>query len=117
MAESSFIFLSQENVIESGGLDMRKAMADVEEVLVMRHRGECIVPHKVVLRKGTQEEESVSGRINALPGYLGGDRDIAGVKWVASFVDNPVMKLRGDTGRLRRARNSCQDIASWKQPP
>jgi len=70
-------------------MDMIKAISDVEKVLVMRHKGECIVPHKVVLRKGTQEEESITGRINALPGYLGNDKDIGGIKWVASFVGNP----------------------------
>jgi ornithine cyclodeaminase len=76
-------------VKKSGGMDMIKAISDVEKVLIMRHKGECIVPHKVVLRKGTQEEESITGRINALPGYLGNDKDIGGIKWVASFVGNP----------------------------
>ena len=89
MSNVSFTYLSQEDVIKSGGLDMLKTISDVEEVLIMRHRGECVVPHKVVLRKGTQEEESVTGRINALPGYLGKDKDIGGIKWVASFVNNP----------------------------
>lgn len=89
MSNVNFTYLSQEDVVKSGGLDMLKTISDVEEVLIMRHRGECIVPHKVVLRKGTQEEESVTGRINALPGYLGKDKDIGGIKWVASFVNNP----------------------------
>ena len=89
MSNVNLTYLSHEDVIKSGGLDMLKAISDVEEVLVMRLRGECIVPHKVVLRKGTQEEESVTGRINALPGYLGKDKDIGGIKWVASFVNNP----------------------------
>ena len=89
MSNVNFTYLSHEDVVKSGGLDMLKAISDVEEVLIMRHRGECIVPHKVVLRKGTQEEESVTGRINALPGYLGKDKDIGGIKWVASFVNNP----------------------------
>jgi N-[(2S)-2-amino-2-carboxyethyl]-L-glutamate dehydrogenase len=89
MSDVSFTYLSQEDVVKSGGLDMLKTISDVEEVLIMRHRGECIVPHKVVLRKGTQEEESVTGRINALPGYLGKDMNIGGIKWVSSFIHNP----------------------------
>ncbi|VUT23779.1 MAG: Alanine dehydrogenase [Candidatus Methanolliviera sp. GoM_asphalt] len=89
MSKVSFIYLSQEEVVKSGGTDMLKTISDVEEVLVMRHKGECIVPHKVVLRKGTQEEESVTGRVNALPGYIGKDKNIGGIKWVASFVQNP----------------------------
>ncbi len=89
MNKVSFIYLSQEDVKKSGGMDMAQTIRDIEDVLVMRHNGECVVPHKVVLRKGTQGEESVSGRINALPGYLGGDKNIGGIKWVASFVQNP----------------------------
>ena len=89
MSNVNFTYLSHEDVVKSGGLDILKTISDVEEVLIMRHRGECIVPHKVVLRKGTQEEESVTGRINALPGYLGKDKDIGGIKWVASFINNP----------------------------
>lgn len=89
MSDVSFTYLSQEDVVKSDGLDMVKAIGDVEEVLIMRHRRECVVPHKVVLRKGTQEEESITGRINALPGYLGKDINIGGIKWVASFVNNP----------------------------
>jgi len=52
MSKVSFIYLSQEEVKKSGGMDMIKAISDVEKVLVMRHKGECIVPHKVVLRTG-----------------------------------------------------------------
>lgn len=89
MSTINFIYLSHEDVMKSGGLDMLETINDVEKVLIMRYHGECIVPHKVVLRKGTQEEESITGRINALPGYLGGDTDIGGLKWVASFVNNP----------------------------
>lgn len=48
MSKVRFIYLSQEEVKRSGGMDMIKAISDVEKVLVVRHKGECVVPHKVV---------------------------------------------------------------------
>ncbi|PXF61662.1 MAG: hypothetical protein C4B59_03695 [Candidatus Methanogaster sp.] len=51
MNKVSFIYLSQEDVKKSGGMDMAQTIRDIEDVLVMRHSGECVVPHKVVLRK------------------------------------------------------------------
>ncbi len=63
MGDASFSYLPQEDVVKSGGLDMMKAISDVAEVLIMRHRKECIVPRKAVLRKRSREEESISGRM------------------------------------------------------
>lgn len=79
---------------------MVQTIRDIEDVLVMRHNGECVVPHKVVLRKGTQAEESVSGRINALPGYLGGDKNIGGMKWVGGKLRSEPVQTRTATFHL-----------------
>ncbi len=48
MSTVNFIYLSHEDVIKSGGLDMLKTISDVDDVLITRQKGECIVPHKVV---------------------------------------------------------------------
>ena len=32
----------------------------------------------------TVEDENVLGRINAMPGYIGGEYDMAGIKWIGS---------------------------------
>ncbi|MBE7062304.1 MAG: ornithine cyclodeaminase family protein [Ruminococcaceae bacterium] len=36
----------------------------------------------------TVEDENTLGRINAMPGYIGGEYDIAGIKWIGSGPQN-----------------------------
>jgi len=61
---------------------------DVLEVVgrayLLHAAGASSLPHSVFLRF----PENASARIIALPGYLGGDFDTAGVKWIASFPQN-----------------------------
>jgi len=83
-------YLTQEEVIQAGGFDMALTMEAVEEVFSLFAQGECILPSKVVLRWGDAESERTTrGHINAMPGYIGGDYDMAGQKWAAGFYQNP----------------------------
>jgi ornithine cyclodeaminase len=86
-----FRYLSQEEVIKAGGLDMSIAMDAVEDVFALFGRGECILPSKVVLRWGEKGSElTTRGHMNAMPGYVGGQYDMAGQKWGGGFYRNPV---------------------------
>lgn len=79
-----FLYLTQEEVI-STGVDMASFVEIEEEHFSLHDKGKIVLPHKVVL----DLDERKRGRINALPAYVGGDVDVCGVKWVASFPNNP----------------------------
>jgi ornithine cyclodeaminase len=84
-----FLYLSQEDVIAAGGLDMEKTMQAIETSFRLHASGETILPPKPVLRWGGPETEETIGRIMAMPAYLGGDLRIAGIKWIPSAPQNP----------------------------
>lgn len=85
-----FLYLSQEDVIAAGGLEMAETVKTIEKSFTLHALGETILPHKPVLRWGGPESEEVTGRIMAMPAYLGGDLQIAGIKWIPSKPSNPV---------------------------
>jgi ornithine cyclodeaminase len=81
-------FLTQEEVSACGGGDMSIVLAAVEEALACHARGDCVLPQKTVVRWGDVASEVTRGRINAMPGYVGGPFDVAGIKWIGSFPAN-----------------------------
>lgn len=79
------LFLNNKAMVAAGVEDMVAAMEDVEQVYSLTQKDENINPGKCVLRWGkTVEDENVMGRINAMPGYVGGKYDMAGIKWIGS---------------------------------
>jgi len=81
----NLLFMNNRTMEESGVLDMRAAMRDVERVYMLNTQGDVINPGKCVLRWGkTVEDENFLGRINAMPGYVGGEYGMAGIKWIGS---------------------------------
>lgn len=83
------LYLNRDEVIELGGEDMTLAVADMESLLALREQGDVRVPDKVSMNFGkTIAEEKTMGRINAMPGYVGGDYHMAGMKWVGSNPGN-----------------------------
>jgi N-[(2S)-2-amino-2-carboxyethyl]-L-glutamate dehydrogenase len=83
------LFLSQQDVIDAGGKDMRAAIADVSLALSLFDKGDCVLPTKTSLRWGNEESEIETGRINAMPGYIGGSVKMAGIKWLGGSPANP----------------------------
>ena len=81
-------YLSLEDSIKAGATDMAKAIADVEKVLSLEDMGKVLHPHKTAMRWGDEASEYEFGRINCMPGYVGGDVDMAGIKWIGSAPKN-----------------------------
>ena len=85
----SILYLNRDEVVALGGEDMTLAVRDMEKLLVLREQGEVRVPDKVSMNFGkTIAEEKIYGRINAMPGFVGGDVQMAGIKWVGSNPGN-----------------------------
>ncbi len=83
------LFLSQEDVIAAGGLNMAAAVADLEEVFQLHAGGDYVLPEKIVLHWEEPESDELENHINTMPGYIGGRFDVAGLKTIASFPRNP----------------------------
>ena len=87
------LYLSGKDLETLGAMDMKLALEDVEEALKLKYLGDVILPGKTSMGFGKSiAEESTKGRINAMPAYLGGRFDIAGIKWIGS---NPLNAEKG----------------------
>ena len=87
MNNVNFLYLSLEEVVALGGYDMQLAVNDIERVVSLHDNNEAVVPSKVVLKQGA--DENFYGRINGMPGYIGGEYNMMGIKWIGSNPDNP----------------------------
>lgn len=85
----NLLFLNNADMDRLGAGDMQAAIHDVERAYVLVEQGDVLVPGKCVMRWGsTPEDENVLGRINAMPGYIGGEYNMAGIKWIGSGPQN-----------------------------
>lgn len=81
----NILFLNNKAMDRCGTVDMAAVIRDVEQVYRLTDKGDIIAPGKCVMRWGqTVEDENTMGRINAMPGYIGGEYDMAGIKWIGS---------------------------------
>lgn len=78
------LYLSQEDLLKSGCLDMRMAMEAAESAMLAFREDKILFPEKIVqiFNQDTQE------RINCLPATLLPEK-ICGMKWVSVFPGNP----------------------------
>ncbi len=78
-------YLSQEDLLQAGCLDLSMAVEAAERSLVAYARGEVLFPDKIVQIFNDETQE----RINCLPATFLPEK-ICGVKWVSVFPPNPV---------------------------
>ena len=79
------LYLSQEDLLEAGCLDIRMAMDAAEKAMLAYRTGDILFPEKIVQIFSEESQE----RINCLPATLLPEK-ICGVKWVSVFPGNPV---------------------------
>ena len=80
-----FLYLQQEDVIACGGLDMPQVIGAVEKVYALHERGECIEPEAPLIAWAGPQGK----RILTHPAWVGGDVNVAGIKWIPSNPENP----------------------------
>jgi ornithine cyclodeaminase/alanine dehydrogenase-like protein (mu-crystallin family) len=85
MPSVDFIFLSQEDVRECGGLDMAAYIECVEKSFSLLEKGESMEPDPPMLMFGGQ----AGRRVTMHPAYVGGDVNTVGLKWTPANPDNP----------------------------
>ena len=78
-------FLSQEDLLRSGCLDLAMAMTAAENSMLAFERGDVLFPEKIVQIFNQETQE----RINCLPATFLKEKT-CGVKWVSVFPPNPV---------------------------
>ena len=101
MPAAQFTFLSQEDVVSAGGLDMGPTIEVVEEALRLHAHGDAVLPPKVSILWGDGlDSDEREGRIMAMPAYVGGDMNVAGLKWIPSVPDNPSRGLPRGIGLI-----------------
>lgn len=89
MSKADILFLNNKVMSELGASDMSATIHDVERAYILTEEGDIISPGKCVMRWGsTPEDENTYGRINAMPGFIGGEYQMAGIKWIGSGPDN-----------------------------
>lgn len=83
-----FLYLTQEQVIECGGLDMIQTIKALEKVFRLLDEGECIEPQAPIIKWNGLHGR----RISMHPAYIGGDVQVSGIKWIPSNPQNPVKR-------------------------
>lgn len=99
-AKIDFLYLSEPDMIEAGVKDMKQCVEVMEDLLVTLNKGDYVMGGKNHNSHGCMitfpDEPEFPGmpqnaddrRFMAMPAYLGGRYQMAGMKWYGSNVDN-----------------------------
>ena len=93
------LWLNDEQV--AGLLDYDTIYKAVRAALTCHAQGDFIQPLKPYLRPLGRENEYRGGRFIAMPAYLGGDFQMAGIKFIAGFPANIEIGLARASGTLQ----------------
>ena len=84
-----FLFLTQEDVIKAGGLDMHATIDDVELAYKLFASGDVMQPHKSVFRFPHPDTGKERYYLTvSMPVYVGGTVKRSGHKWAAESMAN-----------------------------
>jgi ornithine cyclodeaminase len=96
-----FLFLSQEDVLAAGALDLPATIEVVEEALRLHAEGDTRLPRKSsILWTDDLAGDETHGRIMAMPAFVGGTIGLAGLKWIPSVPTNPARGLPRGIGLI-----------------
>lgn len=96
----SFLYLSEPDMIRAGVKDMDKCIAVMEDLILTLNRGDyvmggenhnshgCMITFPDNPKFPGMPKNAVDRRFMAMPAYLGGRYQMAGVKWYGSNVEN-----------------------------
>lgn len=91
MHTNRLLYLSKSDIIRLGGDRPQLYIEAVCHALKQHALGKVVQPLKPYLRwRGT--EGHIADRIIAMPAYVGGDEPMAGLKWIGSKHDNPMLR-------------------------
>lgn len=89
-APGALLYLSRADVQAAMGGSIRAYVEALRDALALHAAGGTAQPLKPYLR--WRENGHIADRIIAMPGYVGGDRPMAGIKWIGSKHDNPAAR-------------------------
>ena len=87
--EPTFIYLQEEDAIKAGATDMKLTLAATEKAHKMMGMGQVYNPAKshMGLPVGS-DMQTWESFFNSMPSFIGGDINIAGIKWAAEAKEN-----------------------------
>ncbi|MGB2712257.1 MAG: 2,3-diaminopropionate biosynthesis protein SbnB [Conexibacter sp.] len=86
----ALLYLSRSDVRDAMGASIRPYVEALRSALALHAGGETAQPLKPYLK--WRENGHIADRIIAMPGYVGGEQPIAGIKWIGSKHDNPAVR-------------------------
>jgi ornithine cyclodeaminase len=89
-APGEVLFLSRADVRAATDGSIRPYVEALRAALALHAGGDTVQPLKPYLR--WRENGHIADRIIAMPGYVGGEQPIAGIKWIGSKHDNPTLR-------------------------